>query len=224
MLMLAAFVACIFTGYPVAFTLAGIGVLFAFIGDIRQYFSGRWCRGFTAESSPLAPAGGAAVHLHGADAGKVRHGGNLLLTLERLLGRMRGGLALSVALLGIIMAASTGIVGASVVLLGVIGLPVMLRQGYKKELAAGVTAASGTLGILIPPSIMLVFMGAILQISVGDLFKAALVPGLLLGDCTFSTFCWSARFARSGRRLRRRKTTGEIWRCACCGIWRRRCC
>lgn len=104
---------------------------------------------------------------------------NLLLTLERLLGRIRGGLAL--ALLGIIMAASTGIVGASVVLLGVIGLPVMLRQGYQKELAAGVTAASGTLGILIPPSIMLVFMGAILQVSVGDLFKAALTPGLFLG-------------------------------------------
>jgi tripartite ATP-independent transporter DctM subunit len=79
------------------------------------------------------------------------------------------------------MAASTGIIGASVVMLGMLALPVMTRQGYKPEIAYGVVAASGTLGILIPPSIMLVLMGSIMNLSVGDLFKAALMPGLLLG-------------------------------------------
>src|SRR3546814_16777325 len=79
------------------------------------------------------------------------------------------------------MAASTGIIGASVVLLGVLSLPVMLRQKYDKGLAAGIICASGTLGILIPPSIMLVLVGDILQISVGDLFMAAMFPGLVLG-------------------------------------------
>jgi tripartite ATP-independent transporter DctM subunit len=105
----------------------------------------------------------------------------LLLTLQRVFGRTPGGLAISVAILGVVMAASTGIIGASVVMLGLLALPVMMRQGYHPEMACGVIAASGTLGILIPPSIMLVLMGSILQVSVGDLFKAALIPGLLLG-------------------------------------------
>ena len=106
---------------------------------------------------------------------------NLLYSLERLLGRKRGGLAISVAVLGIIMAASTGIVGASVVMLSTLALPIMLREKYKPELAVGTIAASGTLGILIPPSIMLVLIGDILHISVGDLFLGAIIPGLLLG-------------------------------------------
>ena len=182
LLMLAVLIACIFTGYPAAFILAGVGVLFAFIGDIPPVFFGsvvsRIYGGILTNWLLLAAPLFIFMGLMLEKSGMAE---NLLLTLERLLGRVRGGLALAVALLGIIMAASTGIVGASVVLLGVIGLPVMLRQGYQKELAAGVTAASGTLGILIPPSIMLVFMGAILQVSVGDLFKAALTPGLFLG-------------------------------------------
>ena len=106
---------------------------------------------------------------------------NLLYSLERILGRKRGGLAISVAVLGIIMAASTGIVGASVVMLSTLALPIMLREKYKPELAVGTIAASGTLGILIPPSIMLVLIGDILHISVGDLFLGAIIPGLLLG-------------------------------------------
>src|SRR5690554_2150659 len=105
----------------------------------------------------------------------------LLLTLQRLFGQVRGSLAISVALLGVVMAASTGIVGASVVMLGMLALPVMFKQNYKEEMALGVVAASGTLGILIPPSIMLVLMGSIMQVSVGDLFKGALIPGLMLG-------------------------------------------
>ncbi|MEM6850051.1 MAG: TRAP transporter large permease subunit, partial [Pseudomonadota bacterium] len=106
---------------------------------------------------------------------------NLLYSMERVLGGVRGGLAVAVALIGVVLAASTGIVGASVVMLGVVALPVMLREKYRTELATGVVAASGTLGILIPPSIMLVVLGSMLQVSVGDLFKAAFVPGLILG-------------------------------------------
>ena len=120
---------------------------------------------------------------------------NLLLTLQRLFGNVRGGLAVSVALLGVVMAASTGIIGASVVMLGLLALPVMLKQGYKPEMAYGVVAASGTLGILIPPSIMLVLMGSIMNISVGDLFKAALVPGLMLGGL-YTLYLLSAAYFR----------------------------
>jgi tripartite ATP-independent transporter DctM subunit len=104
----------------------------------------------------------------------------LLKCLQVLLRRIPGGLALSVVLLGTIMAATTGIVGASVVMLTLIALPVMLERGYSKELSCGVIAASGTLGILIPPSIMLVIMGDLMQISVGLLFAAAILPGLIM--------------------------------------------
>ena len=101
--------------------------------------------------------------------------------MEKLLGRVRGGLAMAVSFLGIVLAASTGIVGASVVMLGLLALPIMLREKYNPRIATGVVAASGTLGILIPPSIMLVAFGSMMQLSVGDLFKAAVIPGLLLG-------------------------------------------
>jgi tripartite ATP-independent transporter DctM subunit len=101
--------------------------------------------------------------------------------MQKLFGKVRGGLAVSVAVIGIILAASTGIIGASVVLLGVLSLPIMLRQGYDKSLALGTVAASGTLGILIPPSIMLVIMADQLNLSVGDLFMGAVFPGLILG-------------------------------------------
>ena len=101
--------------------------------------------------------------------------------MQVLFGAMRGGLALSVMLIGIILAASAGVIGASVVLLGVMSLQTMMKQNYSKPMATGTIAASGTLGILIPPSIMLVVMSDQLSISLGDLFMGALFPGLLLG-------------------------------------------
>jgi tripartite ATP-independent transporter DctM subunit len=104
-----------------------------------------------------------------------------MTSFVHLFGRFRGGLALAVVMIGILFAASTGIVGASVVLLAVLAVPIMLEHGYSHELASGVIAASGTLGILIPPSIMLVIMGDQLSLSVGELFMGAVVPGLLLG-------------------------------------------
>ena len=180
--MILALVAGVFTGYPVAFLLCGLGIVFAILSGIPLKFMGTVVSKIYAGtlSNWLLLAAPLFIFM-GLMLDKSGLAERLLLTLERLCGRLPGGLALSVALLGIIMAASTGIVGASVMLLGVIALPVMIRQGYDPQFATGVTAACGTLGILIPPSIMLVFMGAILQVSIGDLFKAAFIPGLLLG-------------------------------------------
>lgn len=182
LLMVFSLLVGIFSGYPVAFLLAGLGILFAFIGDIPLPFLGTVgsrifggvIENWLLMAIPLFVFMGLMLERSGVAK-------NLLLTLQRLLGRTPGGLAISVAVLGVVMAASTGIVGASVVMLGLLALPVMMKQGYRQEMACGVIAASGTLGILIPPSIMLVLMGAILQVSVGALFKAALIPGLLLG-------------------------------------------
>ena len=181
-MMMLALIAGIFSGYPVALLLAGLGVLFSFFGGINIMFLGtvvnRVFSGTLANwlllAVPLFIFMG--LMLEKSDAAR-----KLLLSLERLFAGKRGGLAISVALLGIVMAASTGIIGASVVLLGVLALPVMLKQKYDKGLASGLICASGTLGILIPPSIMLVLVGDILAISVGDLFMGAMLPGLLLG-------------------------------------------
>lgn len=172
----------IFTGYPVAFVLGGLSIIFSLVGDIPMPYLGimgsRIFGGVVENwlyiAIPLFVFMGLMLEKSGVAS-------RLLLTLQRLFGQVRGGLAISVALLGVVMAASTGIVGASVVMLGMLALPVMLKQNYKEEMALGVVAASGTLGILIPPSIMLVLMGSIMQVSVGDLFKAALIPGLMLG-------------------------------------------
>jgi TRAP-type mannitol/chloroaromatic compound transport system permease large subunit len=105
----------------------------------------------------------------------------LMQSFTRLFGSLQGGLAISVCPIGMLLAASTGIVGASVVLLATLSLPLMMAYGYSRQLAAGVVAASGTLGILIPPSIMLVIMAEQLSMLVGDLFMGAMIPGLLLG-------------------------------------------
>ncbi|MDG1458031.1 MAG: TRAP transporter large permease subunit [Pseudoprimorskyibacter sp.] len=173
----------IFSGYPVAFVLGGIGIIFAFIGGLPFIFLkigvSRIYAGVIENWLLLAVP---LFVFMGAMLDKSGLAQNLLYSLERALGRKRGGLAISVALLGIIMAASTGIVGASVVMLSTLALPIMLREKYKPELAVGTIAASGTLGILIPPSIMLVLVGDILQISVGELFLGAIVPGLVLGS------------------------------------------
>jgi tripartite ATP-independent transporter DctM subunit len=104
----------------------------------------------------------------------------LLNTMSLLFGRLPGGLALSVVIVGAMLAASTGIVGATVVTMGMISLPTMLKKGYDPSLATGIIAASGTLGQIIPPSVVLVLLGSVLNVSVGGLFAAAFVPGLLL--------------------------------------------
>jgi len=105
---------------------------------------------------------------------------NMLESIGELFGPVRGGLAIAIVVVGAVLAASTGIVGASVVMMTIISLPIMLKHGYSPRLAGGVIAASGTLGQLIPPSIVLIILGAVMNISVGDLFKAAVIPGLII--------------------------------------------
>ncbi|MEZ5670175.1 MAG: TRAP transporter large permease subunit [Alphaproteobacteria bacterium] len=175
----------LFTGYPVAMMVAGVGVYFGLIG---------WAFGVFRPAHYEALAnriwGGIAENpvlvaipmfiFMGTMLEKSGVARDLLNTLNILLRRVPGGLALAVSLLGTIMAATTGIIGASVVMLTLLALPVMMQSGYSNRLSTGIIAASGTLGILIPPSIMLVIMADLLSITVGNLFVAAIVPGLLL--------------------------------------------
>lgn len=189
---LGAFVLFLFSGYPVGFVLGGLAFLFAFLGDILNIFGfevdiglnflsltvGRF---FSAMSNinlvpvPLFIFMGIMLDRSGIAA-------KLLQSLQLLFRRIPGGLAIAVTLIGVVLAATTGIIGASVVLLGTMALPQMLKSNYKKELAVGTVVASGTLGILIPPSIMLLVMADQMLLSVPDLFMAAFMPGLLLSS------------------------------------------
>ncbi len=179
-LMAVSLLVLIFSGYPVPFLLGGISVIFLLLsGTPPPYMQNIASRMLGTAQDWLLLSIPVFVFM-GLMLDKSGIAQTLLYSLDRLLGRMRGGLAVAVVVLGTIMAASTGIVGASVVMLGLIGLPVMLREHYNPSLSSGVVAASGTLGILIPPSIMLVMFGSLLQIPVGDLFRGALVPGLFL--------------------------------------------
>jgi tripartite ATP-independent transporter DctM subunit len=175
----------LFTGIPVAFVVGGIGLLFGFIGSAVDMF-------MIVEffNIPVRIWGGAAENLvlvavpcfifMGTMLERSGVASDLLEILDVLLKRVPGGLALSVTVMGTIMAATTGIIGASVVMMTLMALPTMLRAGYAKSLSTGTIAASATLGILIPPSIMLVIMADLLAISVGNLFLGAIFPGLVL--------------------------------------------
>lgn len=177
----------LFAGYPVAFTLAGVGLAFGLIGMCFGLFSfaefnlvvlriwGGLAQKLLLVAIPMFVFMGLMLERSGIAE-------NLLGTLQVLLGRVPGGLAMGVTGLGTLLAASTGIIGASVTMMGVLALPAMLKRGYQTELATGVICAAGTLGILIPPSIMLVLMGDLLSIPVGSLFMGALIPGLLLAS------------------------------------------
>ena len=181
-LMLLGLMAGIFTGYPVAFVLAGTGILFAFLNGIPVIFLslgvGRIFSGVLANwllvAIPLFVFMGLMLERSGIAE-------RLLRSLASAFRGMSGAYAFAVAIIGVIMAASTGIIGASVVLMGMMALPAMKENNYDMRLASGLIASSGTLGILIPPSIMLIILGDQLRISVGDLFMGAVVPGLLLG-------------------------------------------
>jgi len=190
--MFVTFIALIFTGFPVAWVLAGVGILFAGVGYITDMldwtFTGLNYKvlgmlhgrifaimyNWVLVALPMFIFMGLMLEKSGVAEQMMR-------SMQRLFGNVKGGLAVTVTLIGIILAASTGIIGASVVLLGLMSLPIMLKQNYDKPIALGTIAASGTLGILIPPSIMLVIMGDQLAVSVVDLFMGAVFPGLILG-------------------------------------------
>ncbi len=169
-------------GYPVAFTLGGLSVLvgiwvfdidFFYLLSLRVYGT---MQNFVLLAVPLFIFMGIMLEKSGIAE-------RLLETMALLFGKFRGGLAISVVIVGAMLAASTGIVGATVVTMGLISLPTMLKRGYGPRLSTGVIASSGTLGQIIPPSVVLVLLGSVLNVSVGDLFLAAIVPGLILVSC-----------------------------------------
>lgn len=169
------------SGFQVAFVFAGVALLFASIStevgigalEMLPYRTYGIMDNTTLMAVPLFILMGLIL-----ERSKMAEG--LLLSMGKLFGSMRGGLAVSVVLVGAILAASTGIVGASVVMMSLIALPLMLKHGYSPALASGAIAASGTLGQLIPPSIVLIILGDQMHLSAGDLFRAAVVPGILL--------------------------------------------
>ena len=171
-------------GYPVAFSLGGVAIAFAIIGVSLGVFDPIFLTampqrifGIMANYTLLAIP---YFIFLGSMLEKSGIAERLLETMGILFGRLRGGLALAVVLVGALLAATTGVVAATVVAMGLISLPIMLRYGYDKRLATGVIAASGTLGQIIPPSVVLVVLADQLGISVGDLFIGSLIPGLLM--------------------------------------------
>jgi tripartite ATP-independent transporter DctM subunit len=192
--LMTTFILALFAGYPVAWLLTGVSLLFAAIAitlttqfGIDTFLMTSWVKfsgiidrfdaimsNWVLVSLPMFVYMGLMLDRSGVADVMMRN-------FVKVFGGIRGGLGLTVIVIGILLAASTGIVGASVVLLAMLAMPIMLQHHYSKAIASGLVAASGTLGILIPPSIMLVLMADQVSVSVGDLFMGALIPGLLLG-------------------------------------------
>jgi len=205
-IMFVSFILLLFTGFPVAWILGGIAILFSFIAILCDELFGTFIgidwkytslivdriwdimKNWVLVALPLFIFMGLMLDRAGIAE-------KMMVSFSKVFGQLRGGMAVTVALIGILLAASTGIVGASVTLLALLALPVMLRHRYSPAYASGTVASVGTLGILIPPSIMLVLMGDRLALSVGDLFLGALFPGLLLGALyivyiLFAAYMW----------------------------------
>lgn len=206
-LSLAMFVAVclvLMAGYPVAYSLAGTSLVFASIGILTGHFDGAYLGalpnriyGIMINQTLLAVP---LFVLMGVMLEKSQVAEKLLTSMSQVMGRVKGGLAIAVVMVGMLLAASTGIVGATVVTMGLLSLPTMLKQGYRASFATGTICATGTLGQIIPPSIALVLLGDVLSsayqqaqikmgvfspdtVSVGDLFAGAIVPGLILVCC-----------------------------------------
>jgi tripartite ATP-independent transporter DctM subunit len=201
LLLFLAVILVLLAGFPVAFTLGGTALIFAAIGVLTGNFTEALLSGLPNRIyGIMANETLVAVPLFvfmGVTLERARIAEELLETLSALFGSLRGGLGVSVMMVGMLLAASTGIVGATVVTMGLLSLPTMLRRGYAPEIATGTICASGTLGQIIPPSIILVMLGDVMTtayqqaqldqgifspktVSVGDLFAGALIPGLLL--------------------------------------------
>jgi tripartite ATP-independent transporter DctM subunit len=201
LLLFLSVIVLLLAGFPVAFSLGGTALIFAFAGVLgggfeSAFLSGLPSRVFGIMNNETLLAVPLFVFM-GVTLERARIAEDLLESLSSLFGRLRGGLGISVTLVGMLLAASTGIVGATVVTMGLLSLPTMLKRGYSAEIATGTICASGTLGQIIPPSIILVMLGDVMSsayqrsqlaqgifspktVSVGDLFAGALLPGLLL--------------------------------------------
>ncbi len=166
-------------GFPVAFTFGGVALLFGVFSQGPEIFAFMPYRIYSIMNNTVLMAVPLFIFM-GIVLQKTRLAEQLLESMGKLFGGVRGGLAISTILVGALLAASTGVVGASVVAMGLISLPVMLKYNYDKKIATGTICASGTLGQIIPPSIVLIILGDVMGIPVGDLFKAAVAPGLVL--------------------------------------------
>jgi len=182
--MFVAALAFIFIGYPVAFSLGAVAILFAIIGIQAGFFTpslllalGERLMGTMSNYILLAVP---FFVFMGTMLERSRLADDLLKTAGQLFGALRGGLAVAVIIVGTLLAAATGIVGASVVSMGIISLPIMLRYDYDASVASGVITASGTLGTIVPPSIVLIVLADQMGVSVGDMFLGGLLPGLML--------------------------------------------
>ncbi|QQD25078.1 TRAP transporter large permease subunit [Venatoribacter cucullus] len=166
-------------GFPVAYIFGGVALIFGVFAEGLEIFAFMPFRIQSIMENTTMMAVPLFIFM-GIVLQKTRLAEQLLESMGQLFGPVRGGLAISTVLVGALLAASTGVVGASVVAMGLISLPVMLKYNYDKKLATGTICASGTLGQIIPPSIILIILGDVLGIAVGDLFKAAVVPGFVL--------------------------------------------
>jgi len=218
LLLFLSVILALLAGFPVAFTLGGTALTFAALGAVTGSFNDALLsslpnRVFGIMGNETLVAVPLFVFM-GVTLERARIAEDLLDTLSRLFGSLRGGLGISVTLVGMLLAASTGIVGATVVTMGLLSLPTMLRRGYSPEVATGTICASGTLGQIIPPSIILVMLGDVMSsayqqaqlemgifspktVSVGDLFAGALIPGLLL-VVLYVLYLLGAAFFRPG--------------------------
>ena len=177
-LFLVLFVLLMF-GFPVAFTLGGVSIILGYFTFGMDFFNLLPLRIWGVMTNYVLIAVPLFVYM-GVMLEKSGLAEELLETMALLFGRLRGGLAISVVVVGALLGASTGIVGATVVTMGLLSLPTMLKRGYHPELSTGTIAASGTLGQIIPPSIVLVLLGSILNVSIGDMFMGAVLPGFTL--------------------------------------------
>jgi len=228
-LLFLAVIVVLLAGYPVAFTLAGTAILFAVIGLLTGnfevgYLSALPSRLFGIMTNETLIAVPLFIFM-GITLERSKIAEDLLETLSSLFGSYRGGLGLAVILVGMLLAASTGIVGATVVTMGLLSLPTMLKRGYDPALSTGVISASGTLGQIIPPSIVLVLLGDVLSsayqqsqleqgifstktVSVGDLFAGAVIPGVLLVGC-YMLYLIVLSFAKPETMPRGEKSTAQ---------------
>ena len=228
-LLFLAVIVVLLAGYPVAFTLAGTAILFAVIGLLTGnfeigYLSALPSRLFGIMTNETLIAVPLFIFM-GITLERAKIAEDLLETLSSLFGSYRGGLGLAVIMVGMLLAASTGIVGATVVTMGLLSLPTMLKRGYDPAVSTGVISASGTLGQIIPPSIVLVLLGDVLSsayqqsqleqgifstktVSVGDLFAGAVIPGVLLVGC-YMLYLVALSFAKPETMPRGEKSTAQ---------------
>ncbi|BAS68148.1 TRAP transporter large permease [Bathymodiolus septemdierum thioautotrophic gill symbiont] len=215
LIMFAVTLLLLMVGFPVAFTFAGVAVIFGTLSEGIDLFGFMPYRIMSVMENTILMAVPLFIFM-GIVLQKTRLAEQLLEAMGDLFGNIRGGLAVSTILVGSLLAASTGVVGASVIAMGVISLPVMLKHNYKKTLSTGVICASGTLGQIIPPSIVLIILADVLGVPVGDLFRSAVMPSLVLVGSyivyVLAIAYWDKDAAPAT--LSRNPSAGKYWRVA----------